>query len=151
MATRKAGPKPSDAAPTKKPATKVASKAVARTLAAKPAAKPAAKLAAKPAAKPVVDTTKTIAKASAGDEPARKQKPKKVKVVRDSFTMPETEYAVLAEVKKACLSRGFQVKKSELLRVGVALIRTLDAAALKGWVESLPPLKLGRPSKEKQA
>ncbi|MDO8300821.1 MAG: hypothetical protein Q7T64_14090 [Lacisediminimonas sp.] len=72
-----------------------------------------------------------------------------MKVVRDSFTMPETEYAVLAEVKKACLSRGFQVKKSELLRVGVALIRTLDAGALKSWVESLPPLKLGRPSKEK--
>ncbi|WP_241673237.1 hypothetical protein [Lacisediminimonas profundi] len=83
-------------------------------------------------------------------EAARKLKLKKVKVVRDSFTMPETEYAVLAEVKKACLSAGFAVKKSELLRVGVALIRTLDKDALKKWVESLPPLKAGRPRKEKQ-
>ena len=76
-------------------------------------------------------------------------KAKKVKVVRDSFTMPETEYAAFAEVKKRCLSSGFSVKKSELLRVGMALIRTLDAEALKTWVESLPSVKAGRPRKDK--
>src|SRR4051812_28675260 len=32
-----------------------------------------------------------------------KEKTKKAKLVRDSFTMPEAEYAVLGEVKKACL------------------------------------------------
>lgn len=78
-------------------------------------------------------------------------KAKKQKLVRDSFTMPESEYALLGEVKKACLANGFEVKKSELLRVGVALIRTLDNASLKNWIQSLPPLKPGRPRKDKAA
>ncbi len=87
------------------------------------------------------------AKPEVGAKPA---KPKKQKLVRDSFTMPESEYALLGEVKKACLANGYAVKKSELLRVGVALIRTLDNASLKNWIDSLPPLKPGRPRKEKQ-
>jgi hypothetical protein len=77
------------------------------------------------------------------------EKPRKPKLVRDSFTMPADEYAVLGEVKKACLKAGVAVKKSELLRVGVALIRKLDAAALKGALEALPVLKAGRPKKGK--
>jgi len=67
--------------------------------------------------------------------------------VRDSFTMPESEYAVLGQVKKACLKNGVEVKKSELLRIGVALISRLDMATLKQVLASLPQLKTGRPKK----
>lgn len=79
------------------------------------------------------------------------EKSKKSKLVRDSFTMPETEYAALGEVKKACLKAGFEVKKSELLRIGVALVRKLTSASLKHEVGMLAPLKAGRPRKEKVA
>ena len=82
-------------------------------------------------------------------EAEQKEKPKKAKLVRDSFTMPEAEYAVLGEVKKACLKAGIEVKKSELLRVGVALIRQLDTAKLKEILAGLPALKAGRPKKSK--
>lgn len=101
----------------------------------------------KPAAKPE--------KAAAGPDgkvkpaPAQKEKIKKPKLVRDSFTMPEAEYQVLGDVKKACIKAGFEVKKSELLRIGVALIHKMDAAKLKETLASLPPLKAGRPKKEK--
>ena len=78
-----------------------------------------------------------------------KEKTKKAKLVRDSFTMPELEYAALGEVKRACLKTGFEVKKSELLRVGVAMIRKMDLAALQAAVGALSPLKPGRPRKEK--
>ncbi len=78
-----------------------------------------------------------------------KEKAKKIKLVRDSFTMPEAEYAVLGEVKKACLKAGIEVKKSELLRVGVALIRQLDTPRLKEILAGLPALKAGRPKKSK--
>ena len=74
-------------------------------------------------------------------------RPRKPKLVRDSFTMPEAEYAALGEVKKACLKAGYEVKKSELLRVGVGLIRTMDIVALKDILAALPPLKAGRPKK----
>ncbi|MGZ5201406.1 MAG: hypothetical protein ACXWC4_16710 [Telluria sp.] len=69
----------------------------------------------------------------------------KPRLVRDSFTMPELEYAVLAEVKQACLKAGFEIKKSELLRIGVALISQIDLATLQSVLSSLPQLKTGRP------
>ena len=79
------------------------------------------------------------------------EKVKKAKLVRDSFTMPETEYAALSEVKKACLKAGFEIKKSELLRIGVALVRKLALAVVKQELGALAPLKPGRPRKEKAA
>ena len=78
-----------------------------------------------------------------------KGKVKKAKLVRDSFTMPEDEYQVLSDVKKACLKTGLAVKKSELLRVGVALLRDLDKTKLKAAIAALPPIKAGRPKKDK--
>ncbi|MES2830802.1 MAG: hypothetical protein V4695_02275 [Pseudomonadota bacterium] len=74
-------------------------------------------------------------------------KARKPKLVRDSFTMPEREYAVLSEIKKACLKSGYEVKKSELLRVGVSLISKMDIVALKDCLAALPVLKAGRPKK----
>jgi hypothetical protein len=62
--------------------------------------------------------------------------------------MPEAEYAALGEIKKACLKAGYEVKKSELLRVGVALIRKMDIVALKDVLAALQPLKPGRPKNQ---
>jgi hypothetical protein len=76
-----------------------------------------------------------------------RDKPRKPKLVRDSFTMPESEYAKLGEVKKACLKSGYEVRKSELLRVGVALVGQMDLDDLKDLLAALPPLKAGRPPK----
>lgn len=112
----------------------VATKTV-KTTAAKIAVPAARRAAAKPvAAKPVV---------------AVKEKAKKAKLVRDSFTMPEDEFAVLGKVKKASLKAGFEVKKSELLRIGVALVDQLSVAQLKSALAGLVPLKAGRPKKDK--
>jgi hypothetical protein len=66
-------------------------------------------------------------------------------LVRDSFTMPEAEYAVLAQVKQACLKVGVEIKKSELLRIGVALLGQVDVATLQAVLAGLPQLKTGRP------
>ncbi len=141
---------------------------VSRTPAVK---KPAVTAVAKPAAKPAV-ATKTVrttaakvavpvAKRPAAAKPvaakpeatqpvvAVKEKARKAKLVRDSFTMPEDEFAVLGKVKKASLKAGFEVKKSELLRIGVALVDQLSAAQLKSALASLVPLKAGRPKKDK--
>jgi hypothetical protein len=115
-----------------------------------PAAKkptPKAATVSKPAIKPMKQPASPPVKAKT--EPVPKEKVKKAKLVRDSFTMPEAEYAVLGEVKKACLKAGVEVKKSELLRVGVALIRKLGIGELKGILAGLPTLKAGRPKKSK--
>jgi hypothetical protein len=99
------------------------------------------------AAKSAAPAVKPQAKAK--PEAEAKEKSRKEKLVRDSFTMPEAEYQVLGDVKKTCLKAGIDVKKSELLRVGVALIRQLDTARLKEILGTLPTLKAGRPKKSK--
>lgn len=141
-----------------KPAAKVAAKPVPKTTPkaavgkTEPAAKTAPKPALKLAAKPVAKAARTVAKPAAkrlpkSAVPAEKAREKvhRTTLVRDSFTMPEQEYAVLGQVKKACLKAGFDVKKSELLRIGVALISQIDLATLQSVLSSLPQLKTGRP------
>ena len=76
-----------------------------------------------------------------------KHKTKKHKLVRDSFTMPEEEYAALGEMKKACLKAGITVKKSELLRAAVAALHEMDMLQLQQALERLTPVKAGRPKK----
>jgi hypothetical protein len=81
------------------------------------------------------------------DKKKDKAKAKKPKLVRDSFTMPEEEYAALGEMKKACLKAGVAVKKSELLRVAVAVLRKMDLPELQQALGALTPVKAGRPRK----
>jgi hypothetical protein len=80
---------------------------------------------------------------------AKPDKLKKPKLVRDSFTMPEQEYAVLGQVKKTCHAGGITIKKSELLRIGVAQLASMDLKKLKAAQAALTPLKAGRPKKSK--
>ncbi|MBG7619909.1 hypothetical protein I5R65_10580 [Herbaspirillum sp. AP02] len=133
----------------KKPVAKAAApKPPVRKPAVRPAARPAPKAAA--VAKPAPEAVKTEKKAEKVVKPVKVEKvakPKKVKQVRDSFTMPENEYAVLAQVKKSCLKAGVEIKKSDLLRIGVSLIKNLKIAELKDILSSLTPLKVGRPKK----
>ncbi|PWF49387.1 hypothetical protein C7C56_006965 [Massilia glaciei] len=119
--------------------------AVAKPAAAKPATESTSKAAPKAAARPAAKAPVKVTKAA---PEAPKEKPRKAKLVRDSFTMPEQEYAVLGQVKKECLKAGFDIKKSELLRIGVALIRQLDLATLMSVLADLPQLKTGRPKAE---
>ncbi len=143
--------------PATKVATKVATKAASKAstkapakVASKVATKVAPKSAVKVAVKPVTAAKPASKKSVATSKPAvsavvAKDKVKKPKLVRDSFTMPEAEYAVLSEVKKACIAAGIEVKKSQLLRVGLVLLKKTPISALKTLVEELPPLKAGRP------
>ncbi|MBC3871337.1 hypothetical protein [Undibacterium oligocarboniphilum] len=123
----------------------------------KPVAKKAAPVTAAKKAAPVrtaarVGKTEAVVRTKA--TPAKPEvvadiKIRKPKLVRDSFTMPEAEYAVLGQVKKACLKAGIEVKKSQLLRLGLVLLNKTDVPALKKLIAELAPLKAGRPKKEK--
>src|SRR5450830_446480 len=145
-AAKTATAKPTTAKPAVKraPAAKTAPVKPAARAAAKPAAKPVPKTAVKPA-KPARVKPKAV-KAAPADEPMR-EKAAKSTLVRDSFTMPAHEYEMLGKVKKACLKAGFEIKKSELLRIGVALISQMDMATLQRVLSDLPQLKTGRPKK----
>jgi hypothetical protein len=87
--------------------------------------------------------------ASAAEKKIKKVKATsgKVKVVRDSFTMPKSDYAKIGELKQLCLKDGIQVKKSELLRAGLHALGKLSAAQLKTALSSLEKIETGRPKK----
>ncbi|MGA9666957.1 MAG: hypothetical protein WBQ69_10985 [Gallionella sp.] len=96
---------------------------------------------AKPAAR---SATKAAAK---GSSKRVDKKAKRVKVVRDSFTMPHDEYQKIAEIKGVCLKAKIHVKKSEVLRAGLKVLAGLDSARLKLVLKGLEKIKTGRPKK----
>jgi hypothetical protein len=69
------------------------------------------------------------------------------KLIRDSFTIPEDEYVLLAETKKTCLKSGLEIKKSQLIRIGIRLVHELGPSRLKKEQKALQPVKTGRPHK----
>jgi hypothetical protein len=107
--------------------------------ASKPVAKPVTKVkpVAKPAAKPAVKVA--VVKAT---------KAKKPKMVRDSFTFPKDEYAVLDALKLRAAKLGRPAKKTELLRAGVKAIAAMSDVAFLASLQAVPSLKTGRPAKE---
>ena len=111
---------------------------------AKPAKAPKAKssVTAEKPAKPV-----KASKPAKAEKPAKPEKPTKIKLVRDSFTMPEADYANLALLKGRCLEAGVVARKSELLRLGLQVLAQLPSADLAHQIETLERLKTGRPAK----
>lgn len=135
----------------------VAKKAVAKKAPAKksPAKKAVAKKApAKKDAAIQVDVKKASAKKPAAQKPkvvpveaAPVQKVKKVKLVRESFTMPGHEYKVLQDIKKAALKAGIELKKSDLLRIGVGMLKNFSVTQLDKARATLTKLRAGRSKK----
>jgi hypothetical protein len=73
---------------------------------------------------------------------------KKEKVVRDSFTMPKSDYAKIAALKQKCLNAGVHVKKSELLRAGLVLLEGVTEKRLAAVLADLETVKTGRPAND---
>lgn len=78
---------------------------------------------------------------------AKPAKAKKVKLVRDSYAMPDAEYAQIGVLKKRLSALGSDVKKSELLRGGIAVLAALNDAELKAVIGRVERIKTGRPAK----
>lgn len=97
-----------------------------------------------PAKAPVKAPVKA-AKPATAPTPAPKEK--KLKVVRDSYTIPKAEYTQLGELKKRALSLGLSAKKSELLRAGLMLLSQQSDTQLKASLGKVPAIKTGRPAK----
>jgi hypothetical protein len=76
-----------------------------------------------------------------GAKTSDRNKKKRDKLVRDAFSMPAREFALIGQLKKRCLSFGVKVKKSELLRMGLAAINQLTDERLAEAVEAVVTLR----------
>lgn len=105
-------------------------------------AKVVKKAQAKPAAVKEVKPAKAVKEVK-----AKTPAPKKAKMVRDSFTIPETDYALFNTLKQRALAAGKEIKKGELLRAGLAVLNSLSENELFKVLASVERIKTGRPSK----
>jgi hypothetical protein len=71
----------------------------------------------------------------------------KTKLVRDGFTMPESDFALIAALKRTAIDAKRETKKSELLRAGLRALAALQPEALVAALDQLEPVKVGRPKK----
>jgi len=123
-----------------------------KTPAAKPAPAPVAAPAPAKRAKPVAPSKKAAvpaAAAAAKPAPADATKPAKAKekLVRDSFTMPRSDFGLIQQLKERAMTFGHAPKKSELLRAGLHVLAALPDTRLQAVLKDLPALKSGRPRK----
>ena len=142
---------PSNTAAKKRPVTKTTQTAAApkAVKAVKAAPKPVTKTPAQstaPGGKTVKPQTPTVTP-KATTAPAKPAKEKKVKVVRDSFTLPKTELLQIGDMKKRAMALGVEVKKSELIRAGLQALSTMADAPFKKALGNVPTIKTGRPAK----
>ena len=144
-----ATPAPSAKAPARKAASKPAVSKVA-TPKAPAAKKPAAKAPATKRTDPQTTVAKPAAAKPVAAKPTKAEaKPKKPKLVRDSFTIPKDEYAGIDTLKERSVALGRPAKKSELLRAGLMALLAMSPNALHAALEAVPTIKTGRPKSDK--
>jgi hypothetical protein len=113
-----------------------------------PPATPGSRSAARksPAAKPAADAAPKVA-AKAAPKDGKKVAKVESKLVRDSFTAPEADYALIDVLKQRALQAQRAAKKSELIRAGLRVLAGLSAKALVAQLNQLEAVKTGRPKK----
>lgn len=94
-------------------------------------------------AKPVVENAPFVPQSP----PSKSGKFKPAKLVRDSYTMPHSEHALIDALKKRCLNLGMAAKKSEVLRAALAVLARLSDAEVAAAIKGLAVIKTGRPAK----
>jgi len=132
----------------RKTAAKTAAKTTTKTAA--PPAKKAPVAAKKVAAKKVAAKKVAPTKAAAPAATPVAEKPKH-KLVRDSFTIPKSEYQLLDALKLRAAALKRPTKKSEILRAGIAALNAMADKALLAALNSVPSLKTGRPKADDSA
>ncbi len=101
-----------------------------------------------PMTKPAVKAVK--AALAATDKPASSKllKPKKIKLVHESFTIPKLEYLMIDALKLRAGSLGHSVKKSELVRAGIKALAAMPDSQFMTAVKALAPIKTRRQSED---
>jgi hypothetical protein len=67
------------------------------------------------------------------------------KVIRDGFSMPASDYKLIAEIQSRALTSGLGVTKSKVLRAGLRLLDAMSSEQLKEVLAAVEDVKTGRP------
>jgi hypothetical protein len=96
----------------------------------------------KGSAKPQVKSAKKTAVRNSGKQPVPQ---KAERVIRDNYTIPESDYAVIAQIQQRCMkTEGLYVSKSELIRAGLRSLQQMSDKQVTALVKQLTKMKPGR-------
>jgi hypothetical protein len=118
-----------------------------------PAASPAAPRKAVPGAtktpikRVAANSNKPMPMPAAKPAPSKLLKSKKIKLVRDSFTIPKLEYLMLDALKLRAGTLEKSVKKSELIRAGIKALAAMPDSQFLAAVKAVTPSKIGHRAK----
>lgn len=85
------------------------------------------------------------AEADGNEREVVKPEKEQVKVVRDSFTMPQADYELIKLLKKRSLKSGIETNKSEILRAGLMALNQMTEDDFLNKIETVEKVKTGRP------
>lgn len=97
------------------------------------------------AARPAASKARPDAKQRPAPAETPAPQPRRQKLVRDSFTIPKAEYALIGELKLRAQRLARPAKKSELLRAGIGALNAMSDKAFLAAIGAVPSLKTGRP------
>jgi hypothetical protein len=67
------------------------------------------------------------------------------KVIRDGFSMPASDYKLIAAIQARALTAGIGVTKSKILRAGLRVLDVMPVEQLKEVLAAVEDVKTGRP------
>lgn len=79
------------------------------------------------------------------DDNKLNKKIEKIKVIRDTFSLPETDYKLLNECKTRGLAAQYAINKSEIVRAGLILLSNLSNDEFVNAIKLVKKIKTGRP------
>lgn len=77
----------------------------------------------------------------------KKPSTKTINLIRDSFTIPEADFALFAQIKQRALTASYEIKKSEILRAALNVLNSLPDSSLLNELKKVERIKMGRPKK----
>src|SRR4030095_16414678 len=89
-------------------------------------------------AAPRAKTQKVNGVLASAQPPAAVVKAERVKLLRDSFTIPAAEYELIGHIKQRAVALMRPAKKSEVLRAGLKVLAALDDRALRIALDAVP-------------
>jgi hypothetical protein len=82
---------------------------------------------------------------NAAEQPSKSPAMAHDKVIRDGFSMPASDYKLIAAIQARALTSGIGVTKSKVLRAGLHVLGALPLEQLKEVLTAVEDVKTGRP------
>jgi hypothetical protein len=73
------------------------------------------------------------------------KKPKVVKTVKDTFSFPVADHAMIGDLMALLLKNGVKANKSEIIRAGLHALNGLSQEELMDSLEGIDRIPVGRP------